>query len=518
MKEAEKLVKAMGLTKAPPYYFVSHASLDNARIRPIILGLLDAGIPLFFDRPHDIGVSPRRFVGKIKKGTDWTQSLNVALERARGCLWFPSEAYANSEECARECALANYFDDRSGYDYDLISIFVDEDAPNFLTVHTQTKHGVKIHVEAAEESYRICRDSEDAAIGFFEDLSDSLTDFVKSVGQETQTAYGYSKNDQDLLSPEHADDGVRDYSVPFRINRHPQRADIRSVFEAFRDAAADRDSEVPVSRNRRPIIICHGLDNDKSRRFTQTTIAERIVNMDHVNFRWAPETAKELKLGWPASDITNQRAFDKHATRALNDQFLGSRFTRRGTSQRKQLAGAFGRYDVTRLIVSRINLTNADLMTLTFDELRDRLNAWIGYWNGFPFDLADQQSFFTIVPILDIVYPLSAIQRKTFAFRKPAALRLRNLLSEQNAGAALMPQDSKVNVQVLKTFQKIRASTIENWVHEDDEDLFRRLSLGEKEKLTKKLKAAVADQPDGVRMHEWFKRSEKILYDEQIGR
>ena len=104
VSNADELVKLMGLENAPNFYFVSHSSADNPLIRPIILGMLEAKIPLWFDKPDKIGIELKNFVGKVPSGVDYAVALDVALERARGCIWFPSTVLRGEQRVRRGIA------------------------------------------------------------------------------------------------------------------------------------------------------------------------------------------------------------------------------------------------------------------------------------------------------------------------------------------------------------------------------------------------------------------------------
>jgi hypothetical protein len=111
------------------YWFVSHASCDNARLAPVINALLQCDIPLWFDRPYDLGFSSDRFTGYILEGEPWTLELLNALVRACGIVYFPSEASANSDECRLEIALGRTFSLITNFK--IIPVLLDEDSWKF---------------------------------------------------------------------------------------------------------------------------------------------------------------------------------------------------------------------------------------------------------------------------------------------------------------------------------------------------------------------------------------------------
>lgn len=88
------------------YVFVSHANPDKPKLRRLIEALLDANIPLWIDRPEEIGLGERQLAcGRIRSGADWREEIRRALEGA-GCILFllsrESNSSTRSDELFRE--------------------------------------------------------------------------------------------------------------------------------------------------------------------------------------------------------------------------------------------------------------------------------------------------------------------------------------------------------------------------------------------------------------------------------
>ena len=80
---------AVGGSQTEGFVFVSHVSEDKQRLRPYLERLMDGGIPLWIDRPEEIGFGARYPVkDRIGYGSDWRQSIRHALEEARAILVF----------------------------------------------------------------------------------------------------------------------------------------------------------------------------------------------------------------------------------------------------------------------------------------------------------------------------------------------------------------------------------------------------------------------------------------------
>lgn len=82
--------------------FVSHANADKPRLRTLIEALLDENIPLWIDRPEEIGLDERFLrCGRIRSGADWRNEIGNALRQAAGVLFVLSRQ-ANSRERSDE--------------------------------------------------------------------------------------------------------------------------------------------------------------------------------------------------------------------------------------------------------------------------------------------------------------------------------------------------------------------------------------------------------------------------------
>ena len=95
------------------YVFVSHANEDKPKLKALIEALLDAGIPLWIDRPEEIGLGERHLTcGRIGAGADWQQEIRRGLEYA-SCVLFvlsrASNSSKRSDELFREFEFGNHF-------------------------------------------------------------------------------------------------------------------------------------------------------------------------------------------------------------------------------------------------------------------------------------------------------------------------------------------------------------------------------------------------------------------------
>jgi hypothetical protein len=96
------------------YVFVSHANLDKPALKTILEGLLAAGLPLWIDRPGEVGLSAHPLLLQgIRPGADWDEEIRNAYQGAACVLFFLSR---NSNNPARADSLFREFDYGSASD------------------------------------------------------------------------------------------------------------------------------------------------------------------------------------------------------------------------------------------------------------------------------------------------------------------------------------------------------------------------------------------------------------------
>lgn len=127
------------------YLFVSHASRDNARLKPVVEAALNSGLALWFDRPYELGLPTSRFVGYIREGESWTMEILQAMVDASGVLCFPSRASAASDECRLELALGRVFG--AVCDFKTFPVLLDEESHEHLDHRISNVQGRRIRVE-----------------------------------------------------------------------------------------------------------------------------------------------------------------------------------------------------------------------------------------------------------------------------------------------------------------------------------------------------------------------------------
>lgn len=130
------------------YWFISHSSSDNKRIAPVVEALLESDVPLWFDRPYDLGLPTHLFVGYIREGEPWTIEILGALIRSCGIVCFPSDAAQSSDECRLEIALGRTF--ATVISFRIVPILLDESSWRHLDPRIAQTQGRRISVTPPE--------------------------------------------------------------------------------------------------------------------------------------------------------------------------------------------------------------------------------------------------------------------------------------------------------------------------------------------------------------------------------
>ena len=410
--------------------------------------------------------------------------------------------------------LANFLANKPRYDYKVLPIFLSKASFKYVDNRNTNTQGAELFVEQVGDEYEIIDDHSIALSNFCDELKSYLVGFTKSNGLERKIAYGWKANGSGAEAAD-AKPGRRADKIPFRVNRQSQCRSIRSAFSDIRNSIAKDEASLDLQQH--PVVICHGRESDVSRQFTKTTLVSRVIGEYKDLFKSSKETENEILPfpDWVNHSFKGQEKFDEEFCEDLAGKFQVSQRGGRRASLKESVAGAFHQNKITRLVVSRMNLSHSDVATKKFSDLRQKIDAWVGFWSTFPFELSVQKSHFTILPVLDIVYPDAVSRSRNFFGGKPTPEKFVKLLSSESSEQELTPPGGKVSVHVLDKFQSIKESMVDTWIDEDGE-LFQQFVDSKKDQLREDLKTLVAT-PDGLPMRDWAKGSEDILRDAGVG-
>ncbi len=325
------------------FVFISHASEDKPRIRPIVDALRAAGLRVFLDNPDRADYSEKDIATgdfvRLHYDRSWDQQLREAMRASHAMLVCWSKA-------ARKESLAADRDTwRGEIDYALISgkalnVVVDEVRPKDLY-----KGGGE---------HQCLADTDKIDDGWHAAIAQLIQD-IKRVME--RVAYGDARTAKARRG---------DLALPIYANRHPQE----NAFNAALRAVEDQGGAHP--------IILHGPENE---------LPEDLVKrMSELSGELAAQGARWHEVRspyWPQEART---------PRAFQDAYrleLTSRLKCRGGDQDHRIAERLAGEEVTA-IIHRLKAK---------DWRRDegvRVQAWIDYWN----DLGRAHVKVRVLPVL----------------------------------------------------------------------------------------------------------------------
>lgn len=497
MQGIESFLSQVRSGQVDPYFFVSHASADNAEIRPVIEVLLEAGIPLWFDRPRDMGLDPEQFVGSLSPNERWTTQLNEALAWARGLIWFPSANYSVSDECKRELACADMLT-LIMPEFEVAPICISGQAFQDMGLREQTRQATRAFVTGTGE----IEDTYKSELGDLAQLlRDRLADTIRYRDTMVAKAMAFAAEEQSVQS---SPDKLRDYTVPYRVNRTNQRHAAREMHDEYREGVS----------NRRPILVCHGELEDVSRQFVSTTLAERLVAETGRLFEWKEQTGQLIRPTWPTCPPNEQDRFSRRFRDSLFEKFLGADNDTGRRSPTEALAESFANDRCTRIIASRLDLGRKEKGFKSLQNVLDHIQAWATFWDQFPFELADTETFLSLIPVLEIVYDPDA-QRGGLFRRASTSVQFEKFAEDSRKSSDFNRTFSQVEVQFLERFDKITPGWVEDWI-DDDGKLFSHLNEQKKQKLRDLLETEFNGN-DHLPMKSWSSKAAPVLEDWRIG-
>ncbi|MFJ6024347.1 TIR domain-containing protein [Brevundimonas sp. NPDC092305] len=361
------------MTGLSAYVFISHASADNARLRPVVMALLEAGVPLWIDKPEDAGLdlAPVHFVGSISKADRWTSVVDQAIARSCAMLVFPSAAAARAREVRRETERGLAMMEQNPERYCVLPAFLDRADEAFDRALTGGVQGFNAWVEADGSGlYRIAP----AAEGDVARLARYLSDRVRAADARSTAPLGGSP-----LPAE--------YHIPYLVDRFQQR-----------DVAA-----ASIRRHSSPILVVRGRPEDELGRFSSTTLVRRVLP-EIAHAVCSAESLQILRVRWPTASLDDTQAFAEGLLSTLGERFqLDSRRLRLGGREDgvdercRRLAASFAENGICRVVAARRTLAPGDKAGAAA-----AVRAWNDFWNTFPLDVANAASL-TLLPVLEIV-------------------------------------------------------------------------------------------------------------------
>lgn len=501
MQGIESFLSQVRSGHVEPYFFVSHASADNAQIRPVLEQFLDAGIPLWFDRPRDAGLDPEQFVGSLSPTERWTSQLNEALAQARGLIWFPSASYSASDECKRELACADMLQGIMS-EFEVASICVSGDTFSELGIREMTRQATRAFVVPDQNNFKLDEAYRPELMELIAILRTKLADTMQGRKVMVDQAKRFDGAPSAPVTP--GADRVRDYTVPFRVDRTTQRYTVKEI----------HDDYLRGETRKRPILLCHGEDEDVSRQFVSTTLAERLIAENDRLFEWSEQSAHPIRPNLPPFSQNDKDRFPRRFLDNLFEKFLGAGTETGRGSVTEALAESFANDRCTRIVSSRLDLRGADKGLSKLQDVLDRIEAWARFWDEFPFDLADQEDVLTIIPVLEVIYAEKAEKGGLFRRASPSVL-FERFTADARKVTDFNRAFARIEIKFLERFDKITPRWVDEWI-DDDARLFSHLNDNRKRTLLDELETNFDGLTD-LPMKTWSDKSASVLEKWRIG-
>lgn len=466
------------------YIFISHASADNARLKPVVAALLDAGIPLWFDRPEDLGLPRELFAGCLAFGESWRETILDVIGQGAGMLVFPSPTAAKAREVYREVGAAQLLSKKTPRHFQLLSALLSPDDGLYEGDVTGGLHSLSVFTRAAEGH----ADGE---------ASDIRGPYVLTPRGETNLEIlisllrGRLEAKAELEpapTPPGSTDG--DFVLPYRADRLAQR---------------DRAALAFADLRRPPVFVVHGPERQAPNRFTSVSLGQQVLTA-HGLFACAGATRAPVSLRWPGIDADETDRFQLSFARSAIERFQGGASTPTLAEWNSveallaRLAASLRRDAITRIFSARLPLAE-----MSPSRAPDAISAWCALWARFPFDQAQTHDRFPVVPVLELIHP-----EPPRGLARVLAPNWSRLLDTPGFAAKLTRRFTSVTPVVLPALPDISAQCARDWVVTDE--IFGAQGDDERERLTDALVSLFpARQGAGLSMREWALRSRPHL-------
>ena len=433
------------------FLFVSHASADNPRLKPVVQALLDAGLPLWFDKPGDLEMSISDFAGHIPIGESWSEELIDRMRSAHAMVYFPTENYEMSRECRFEHAQAFVHRSASRHQFKIIALVLSEADFRSFDPRQGAIQGAKTIVKKRKNEWVL--DQKRQA-----DFNNLVIELRALLNKPSPFSFDEESTNKDA---------VREYTIPYRINRDDEKEQVRDAYSYVLEKYSNQLRD-PNRLARRPLIICHGESHDEHKRFTSTSLNATLVQSTPRLFKSGAASEKPIRPKWPSTrGIKRRDDFIRRYRDTVFDKLknkVSELPQTRGSDEQAAIAKAICDEETTRIISTRLNVHTET--PDSFKELQAHIESWVQFWDDFPFCLADGDAHFHLIPVLEVVY--GETKPTGFLRRKSLSQSVQEYLNKGTTAAALSKACRQVSVEVLPEFQTISKSTVHDWIDFDE--------------------------------------------------
>lgn len=490
-----------------PYVFVSHASADNARLRPVMLALLDAGIPLWFDKPNhpDIRIEDDRFAGYINGGKVWSGAIDDhALPESSAFLIFPSAAAMESKPCWHEVASAMSRWRTTAQRYFIAPLFLEDAALKQMHDEIDSYQGFSTYTVQNGALWELTPNGRVEIDRLIAELRKAFADFHVNPLAANDPRAGVRLRNEDA----------------YLVDRREQ---IKSSVLAISGT-----SDAPA---RHPLLIAYGREDEEPRCFGAVTLPKRVLVRAEVA-KTAAATNRPLKLDWPTSAMKNAKDFATLLTSEAATQLQGYDRSRRGSggpSTPTTLAETLSREGIARVSLTEFPPAG-DKPVRSLGDFIAGMRAWCAYWNVFPFETARADGRATFLPVLEVTFARaaeeeelkqaiakakgrerSALQKRLNLHRNRIKIerQIRNWLGNEKNMKNLSRPFARVQAIALRELSSVTPADAEHWVDNDDE-MFGMLDQHARTQLRLSLRGVFQSAAE-LPMRTWSERALPVL-------
>lgn len=333
-----------------PFVFVSHASDDKKRMRPLLEALIAAGLKIWLDKPEEAGFTAReceQYFYCIAAGQRWEDEIDKAKRDAACILVCWSRRAIDKDVMAGSKRLTWMGEaDYGRTEGKLVSCTIDDVSPAALPGTFGLQHVTCVDAGRLPEYQRAALATVIAAIN-------------DKIAQTLEKRLRANLQDKPAV-------GFRDPFLRYYANRAVQQ---NEIFEAVDAIIADSGA--------RPVIVA-APDNERPDEFFDRMCRDSTKVLPNGS-RW-----KAIWVEWPRSGTPKQFA---DAYRRL----LWAELRMSGPSNDAAIAGAIAAKGVSSVVFHRIHASDWSIGE------PGRIQAWLDYWHGLA-----AQSRVRVVPWLQI--------------------------------------------------------------------------------------------------------------------
>ncbi len=438
-----------------PFFFVSHATADNAQLRPVVLALLDAGVALWFDKPQAVDIPFERFSGYISAGVDYKVAIDDrAIPMSSGFLMFPSAKTAASAQCKVEIRNAlerHRAITQVGRTYLIAPVLMAADSLSHLDDDIDAFQGYRLTVaQTSDDAWQLTDEGAAMAAQFALDLKRHLAEC------ETNPLPGAGK----------ARGARESIANPYLVDRTEQRdSATASIVGAFQSAALNA---------RIPLLVIHGGAEEAPDQVGCATLPRRVLRHLPVPFGKASEDGKLIE--WPTAKPKDLKAFHQQMDSRLAEKFpLSARGALSvGPDGRKAIAAHIRTEAIFRVACFQLTSLKHDLKDRS--ALQAHIAAWCAYWDAFPLAEASLDGKPLLYPVLALglaepgAHENPNLTRKERADMKRREERDKNLriaLKKPNFTRDIARRLRGVEPVLLTELSPVTQDCIAEWVNSD---------------------------------------------------